>query len=76
MKQQRNSYDTVAGTSASTAGGTEGTGNGQGPWIVGDKLTIADLACFSWINWAEWASISLDDFPYVAFILHQTREQE
>ncbi|KAH9222380.1 hypothetical protein DL95DRAFT_286563, partial [Leptodontidium sp. 2 PMI_412] len=23
---------------------------GGGPWIVGDKLTIADIACFSWVN--------------------------
>ncbi|KAG9237895.1 glutathione S-transferase [Amylocarpus encephaloides] len=29
------------------------------PWIVGDKITIADLACFSWVNWAEWAGIYL-----------------
>ena len=22
----------------------------QGPWLVGDKMTIADLACWSWVN--------------------------
>ncbi len=38
---------------------------GNGLWIVGDKCTIADLACFSWINWAEWAGISLDEFPEI-----------
>lgn len=70
LKQQSESNHTVAGTPASTAGGSNGISDGQGPWIVGDRMTIADLACFSWINWAEWASISLDDFPYV-FLLFE-----
>ena len=36
-------------------------------WIVGNKYTIADLACFSWINWAEWAGIDLNSntFPKI-----------
>lgn len=34
----------------------------NGPWIVGDKMTIADLACFSWINWAEWAGVEVKEF--------------
>lgn len=34
----------------------------SGPWIVGDKMTIADLACFSWINWAEWAGVEVTEF--------------
>jgi len=29
--------------------------NSQGMWLVGGKYTIADLCCFSWVNWAEWA---------------------
>lgn len=28
---------------------------GEGLWIVGGKYSVADLACFSWVNWAEWA---------------------
>lgn len=28
--------------------------SGQGLWIVGSKYTIADICCFSWVNWAEW----------------------
>ena len=28
---------------------------GHGLWLVGGKYSIADLACFSWVNWAEWA---------------------
>ena len=36
-----------------------------GPWIVGDKMTIADIACFSWINWAEWAGVDVAEFKTV-----------
>jgi glutathione S-transferase len=60
---QKEGNHTAAGTKASIAGGTDGLGNGNGPWIVGDKCTIADIACFSWVNWAEWAGNGLDDFP-------------
>ena len=35
----------------------------QGLWLVGGKFTIADLANFSWVNWAEWAGVGLDKFP-------------
>ena len=34
-------------------------------WIVGQKYTIADLACFSWINWAEWAGVDTTPFPKI-----------
>lgn len=37
----------------------------HGPWIVGNKMTIADLACFSWINWAEWAGVDVEEFRLV-----------
>ncbi|KAK4613711.1 Disulfide-bond oxidoreductase [Fulvia fulva] len=37
---------------------SEGTG-----WLVGGKYTIADLCCFSWVNWAEWAGIETSSFP-------------
>jgi glutathione S-transferase len=38
---------------------------GQGLWVVGNKYTIADLACFSWVNWAEWAGVPLEKFSNV-----------
>lgn len=38
---------------------------GQGLWIVGGKFTIADISCFSWVNWAEWAGVPLEPFPNV-----------
>lgn len=37
----------------------------EGLWIVGGKYTIADLACFSWINWAEWAGVPTGPFPNI-----------
>ncbi|KAI4257765.1 MAG: hypothetical protein L6R42_005473 [Xanthoria sp. 1 TBL-2021] len=27
----------------------------EGPWVVGDRMTIADMANFAWVNWTEWA---------------------
>jgi glutathione S-transferase len=35
----------------------------QGLWLVGGKFTIADLCCFSWVNWAEWAGVETKPFP-------------
>lgn len=32
---------------------------------MGEKYTIADLACFSWVNWAEWAGVDTKPFPKV-----------
>lgn len=37
----------------------------QGLWMVGGKYSIADLACFSWTNWAEWAGIPTKPFPRI-----------
>ena len=35
------------------------------PWIVGDKITIADLACFSWVNWVMWAGVNVKEFKFL-----------
>jgi glutathione S-transferase len=32
--------------------------------VVGDRYTIADIACFSWVNWAEWAGVDVAEFPW------------
>ncbi|KAK5019935.1 Glutathione S-transferase 2 [Cryomyces antarcticus] len=40
----------------------EQEGKGQGLWLVGGKYTIADLCCFSWVNWAEWAGVETKPF--------------
>jgi glutathione S-transferase len=68
--QQENLNRTAADTPALNSGGSNSTrpncGPGtEGPWIVGDKCTIADLACFGWVNWAELAGVELDPFPKV-----------
>lgn len=34
----------------------------KGPWLVGDKMTIADLASFSWVNWDVWAGVDVKQF--------------
>ncbi|GAB7347563.1 hypothetical protein MBLNU459_g4452t2 [Dothideomycetes sp. NU459] len=36
-----------------------------GLWLVGGKYTIADLACFSWVNWAEWAGVDTQPYPEI-----------
>ena len=50
--------------------------SGDGPWIVGDKLTIADIANFAWINWAEWAGVSTEPFPEVRAWLDRINAME
>ncbi|KAL2130742.1 hypothetical protein VTI74DRAFT_6006 [Chaetomium olivicolor] len=34
-------------------------------YLVGDKCTIADIACWGWVASSYWAGISLDEFPLV-----------
>lgn len=56
LKEQEEGNCTAANTTASHAWpeglmsklGESNVGE-RGPWIVGDKFTIADLACFSWV---------------------------
>lgn len=40
---------------------------GSKPWLVGDKMTIADLASFSWVNWDVWAGVDVKKFK----LLHE-----
>jgi len=35
----------------------------NGDWLVGDKMTIADLANYAWVNWAFWAGVDINEFP-------------
>lgn len=37
--------------------------SGWNLWLVGGKYSVADLNCFCWVNWAEWAGVSLEEFP-------------
>lgn len=34
----------------------------NGDWLVGDKYTIADIASFTWVNFAFWGDIDLSEF--------------
>ncbi|GAB1314852.1 Glutathione S-transferase 2 [Madurella fahalii] len=34
-------------------------------YLVGEKCTIADLACWGWVAASNWAGVSLDDFPHL-----------
>jgi len=35
----------------------------NGDWLVGDRMTIADIANFSWVNWAFWCGVEIEEFP-------------
>eukprot|EP01025_Chloroclados_australasicus_P021352 TRINITY_DN2244_c0_g1_i1.p1 TRINITY_DN2244_c0_g1~~TRINITY_DN2244_c0_g1_i1.p1 ORF type:complete len:287 (-),score=13.83 TRINITY_DN2244_c0_g1_i1:245-1105(-) len=35
------------------------------PYLAADKYTIADIACFTWVSSAPWATIDLNEFPHV-----------
>jgi glutathione S-transferase len=72
---QKSGNQTAAGTPASTAGSNSKGEERKGPWIVGDKCTIADLACFSWINWAEWAGVDVGEFEEVKAWLDRINER-
>jgi glutathione S-transferase len=34
-------------------------------WLVGDRVTIADLACYTYVALAHEADVALDDYPAV-----------
>ena len=38
----------------------------KGPRIVGNKLTIADIACLSWVNWDVWAGVDVKAFKHLS----------
>ncbi|KAK0651724.1 glutathione S-transferase [Cercophora newfieldiana] len=45
-------------------------------FLVGDKMTIADIACWGWTNSHDWAGVSLDDFPNVAAWVEKIKSRE
>jgi glutathione S-transferase len=32
-------------------------------YLVGEKYSVADMSSFTWVRWAPWAGIELDEFP-------------
>ncbi|KAL8996848.1 MAG: hypothetical protein Q9169_003750 [Polycauliona sp. 2 TL-2023] len=51
------------------------TADEEAPWIVGDRLTIANIAIFAWVNWAEWAAIDVKSFKYLNEWLDRINER-
>lgn len=54
--EEQGAQDTVGG---------DATVSNKGPWLVGEKMTVADIANFCWVNWAEWAGVNIDQFPHL-----------
>jgi glutathione S-transferase len=48
---------------------------GQGLWLVGNKFTIADIACFSWVNFGAWAGIDTKPFAEIEKWMHVINER-
>ncbi|EEY23306.1 glutathione S-transferase GstA [Verticillium alfalfae VaMs.102] len=44
-------------------------------FIVGDKLTVADISCWGWIAAAHWAGIDIEEFPHVKKWLYKLLER-
>lgn len=57
--EEQGAQDTVGG---------DATVSNKGPWLVGEKMTVADIANFCWVNWAEWAGVNIDQFPHLKVI--------
>ncbi|KAL8850016.1 MAG: hypothetical protein Q9221_005033 [Calogaya cf. arnoldii] len=51
------------------------TAGKEGPWIVADRMTIADIANFAWVNWAEWAGIDVKPFKHLDHWLDRINER-
>jgi len=34
-------------------------------YLVGDKCTVADIACWGWVASGPWAGVRLDEFPHL-----------
>jgi len=45
-------------------------------FLVGDRLTIADIACWGWVNAHDWAGVPLDEFPHVAAWVEKIHARE
>jgi glutathione S-transferase len=44
-------------------------------FIVGDRLTIADIASWGWIASAKWAGLDIEEFPNVKKWLYKLLER-
>ncbi|KAL8956260.1 MAG: hypothetical protein Q9193_006171 [Seirophora villosa] len=51
------------------------TPTNDGPWIVGDRMTIADIANFSWVNCAAWAGVDVTQFKNLSHWVDRINER-
>ncbi|KAK5662942.1 hypothetical protein OQA88_6354 [Cercophora sp. LCS_1] len=42
-------------------------------YLVGDRMTIADISCWGWVNSHDWAGVSIDGFPKLKEWLERMR---
>lgn len=43
------------------------------PYLIGNHVTIADFSAFTWVTYADWAGIEIDEFPYLKAWLDRIR---
>ncbi|KAM7197315.1 glutathione S-transferase [Naviculisporaceae sp. PSN 640] len=43
-------------------------------YLVGDKLTIADIACWGWVAAYHWAGVDIEQFPHLSKWLYKCLE--
>lgn len=44
-------------------------------FIVGDRLTVADISCWGWVASSKWAGIDIEEFPAVKKWLYKLLER-
>ncbi|KAM5356491.1 hypothetical protein ACJ41O_003137 [Fusarium nematophilum] len=44
-------------------------------YLVGDKVTVADIACWGWVAAAKWAGVDLAEFPHLEKWLYKLLER-
>ncbi|KAK3293727.1 glutathione S-transferase [Chaetomium fimeti] len=58
----------------------KGEGGGDGPWLVGGKLTFADISFVVWYCWMEWSleeeEFNLGEYPVVKEWLYKMKARE
>ncbi|KAL2759188.1 hypothetical protein ACRALDRAFT_1069283 [Sodiomyces alcalophilus JCM 7366] len=44
-------------------------------YLVGDRVTVADIACWGWVASAAWCGVDIDEFPNLKTWLHKLLER-
>ncbi|KAF3770934.1 glutathione S-transferase [Cryphonectria parasitica EP155] len=44
-------------------------------FLVGDRVTIADMSCWGWVASAKWAGVDIDEFPNLKAWLYKLLER-